>query len=301
MLILGMGTEATIFFLSALDEPAKDYKWEKVYPELEIFDDEEAAFERLNRIKNGETPSHRRKMASQRKAMSQLGYADDENEAAPAIANNTAAAATYNSASPAEGVAMTTEGEGITIPTGFVPAQGTVMTGFVASSSPLTEEQTKEAAEATQQYVTRLTSVTEALSHLETAVSSLSSTENSADQMATLGRNIQGLNSLLEMQVKNLSNQIGALDEVNRQLQSLHALFENGQADSYRIRTETDRMANTLHGLNEVYTRMLGAMTIGYNAAPNQMQGMYQPPMGGAPYAGGNNGYPSQPYTNGTR
>ncbi len=53
ILIVGMGTEAVIFFLSAFDEPAKDYKWEKVYPELDIPNDEEAAIARLERIKDG--------------------------------------------------------------------------------------------------------------------------------------------------------------------------------------------------------------------------------------------------------
>ena len=53
ILIVGMGTEAAIFFLSAFDEPAKDYKWEKVYPELDIPNDEEAALARLERIKEG--------------------------------------------------------------------------------------------------------------------------------------------------------------------------------------------------------------------------------------------------------
>jgi len=34
LLILGMGTEAVIFFLSAFDAPSEDYEWEKVYPAL---------------------------------------------------------------------------------------------------------------------------------------------------------------------------------------------------------------------------------------------------------------------------
>ncbi len=34
LLILGMGTEALIFFLSAFDAPKEDYEWEKVYPSL---------------------------------------------------------------------------------------------------------------------------------------------------------------------------------------------------------------------------------------------------------------------------
>ena len=32
MLIVGMGTEALIFFMSAWEKPPKDYKWERAYP-----------------------------------------------------------------------------------------------------------------------------------------------------------------------------------------------------------------------------------------------------------------------------
>lgn len=35
MLILGLTTEAVIFFISAFEAPAKDYDWSLVYPELE--------------------------------------------------------------------------------------------------------------------------------------------------------------------------------------------------------------------------------------------------------------------------
>ena len=60
MLIIGMGTEAVIFFLSAFDTPARDCKWEKVYPELDIPNKEEAARNRLDRMKDG-VPEPRRR------------------------------------------------------------------------------------------------------------------------------------------------------------------------------------------------------------------------------------------------
>ena len=41
MLIIGLGTEAFIFFMSAFEPPHKDPKWELVYPEL-ADDDAEA-------------------------------------------------------------------------------------------------------------------------------------------------------------------------------------------------------------------------------------------------------------------
>lgn len=34
LLLIGMTTEVVVFFLSGFDEPARDYKWERVFPEL---------------------------------------------------------------------------------------------------------------------------------------------------------------------------------------------------------------------------------------------------------------------------
>ena len=35
LLCIGMGTEVLIFILNALDRPARDYDWEKVFPQLD--------------------------------------------------------------------------------------------------------------------------------------------------------------------------------------------------------------------------------------------------------------------------
>ena len=43
MLIVGLGTEAVIFFLSAFEKPHADPKWELVYPELAVDDADPAA------------------------------------------------------------------------------------------------------------------------------------------------------------------------------------------------------------------------------------------------------------------
>ena len=38
MLIIGLTTEAVIFFISAFESPSKDYDWSLVYPELSTLD-----------------------------------------------------------------------------------------------------------------------------------------------------------------------------------------------------------------------------------------------------------------------
>ena len=251
MLILGMGTEAVIFALSAFDEPAKDYKWEKVYPELDIPNSEEAALERLERMKDG-TPAPRRHTAA------------------------------------TEGV----NGGNITIiGGGTMPAGGTVVIGggvaegqgmaagvAAMGNAPLTAngnvgvspEQVDQVTQATENYVKQLNEFSLALSKLQSTMSTLETTTDYADQMATLNRNVQGLNTIYEIQLKSISSQLGTIEQVNQGLNNIRSLYESGQNDSFRIRQETDQLARNLQLLNEVYARMIQAMTSGYGFQPAQ-------------------------------
>ncbi|MBR5716008.1 MAG: gliding motility protein GldL [Bacteroidales bacterium] len=253
MLIIGMGTEAVIFFLSAFDTPARDYKWEKVYPELDIPNKEEAARERLDRMKDGTNESRRRSSET-----------------------NTGSGT----------------GGNVTIIGGGMPAGGTIVVGGGSpatggTSAPLvasgnvgvTPEQADQVTEATEKYVKQLNEISVALSKLQETMAALDTTTNYAEQMATLNRNIQGLNTIYEIQLKSVSSQLGTIEMVNQGLNNIRALYENGQNDSFRIRQETDQMTRNLQQLNEVYARMLQAMTVGYGLQAQAQQPMQQPTM----------------------
>lgn len=248
MLIIGMGTEAVIFFLSAFDTPARDYKWEKVYPELDIPNKEEAARNRLDRMKDG-TPEPRRRGTD-------------------ANTGNVAGNVTII------GGGMPTGG---TIVVGGSPATGTAAAfggnpnnvdgtaHLVASGNVgVTPEQADQVTEATEKYVKQLNEISAALSKLQETMAALETTTTYAEQMATLNRNVQGLNTIYEIQLKSVSAQLGTIEQVNQGLNNIRALYESGQNDSFRIRQETDQMTRNLQQLNEVYARMLQAMTAGY-------------------------------------
>ena len=56
MLILGMGTEALIFFMSAFEKKPKDYKWERAYPGIldpeDVEDDNITVTQQLDQMLN---------------------------------------------------------------------------------------------------------------------------------------------------------------------------------------------------------------------------------------------------------
>lgn len=254
MLILGMGTEAVIFALSAFDEPAKDYKWEKVYPELDIPNSEEAALERLERMKDG-TPAPR--------------HHSSENT------GNGGSVTIIGSGVPTGGTVVI----GATGNAGVAGSEAAAFTAPLPTGS-LTPEQSTEVAQATEKYVRQLNEISSTLAKLQESMASLEGTQGYAEQMANLNRNVQGLNTIYEIQLKSVSAQLGTIEQVNQGLNNIRSLYENGQNDSFRIRQETDQLARNLQQLNEVYARMLQAMTAGYGFAPQQP---YQQPQQAQP------------------
>ncbi len=186
ILIVGMGTEAIIFFLSAFDEPAKDYKWEKVYPELDIPNEEEAAIARLERIKEG---------------------------------GNTASANPVAASNGPTGNVTIIGGGAPVAAASVAPVNGSSAASAVPTIAPFNVN-TEDVNDATQKYVEQLKSISE--------------------QMTALNRSVQGLDAIYEVQLKSVSSQLGSVEQVSQQ---------------------TQQLVQNLQQLNEVYGRMIKAMT----------------------------------------
>lgn len=188
ILIIGMGTEAVIFFLSAFDEPAKDYKWEKVYPELDIPNEEEAAIARLERIKEG------------------------VNTDAPVAATNGSAGnvTIIGGGIPANGTIVVGGGASSVNAAPSVNS-ASAANSIVASNITPFNVNTEEVNDATQKYVEQLKSISEQMTalnrsvqgldaiyevQLKSASSQLGSVEQVTEQTKQLVQNLQQLNEL---------------------------------------------------------------------------------------------------------
>ncbi len=137
---------------------------------------------------------------------------------------------------------------------------------------------------ATQQYLEQLSSMSENMQKFSSVTNSLtdvsdvllnsykSITDNSdginqssrgyVHQMEALNRNISGLNTIYEIQLKSVSSQIDAIERINSGLMRIKDLYEGSIVDSSVFRSETEKMAQQLHALNGVYNRLLNAMTM---------------------------------------
>jgi uncharacterized protein YukE len=250
MLILGMGTEAVIFFISAFDEPAREPNWENVYPGI-----------------YNKTLTVEEKMAIADRRAKQEAALERVAESAGAVGGG---ATIVGGNIPAGGTIVI--GSGVTATEGgatFAASGTPVAGGNVSGKAPLvasgnigvTPEQADQVTAATQKYVNQLNDISASLEKLSAAMSGVGSNDNYAEQISQLNRNIQGLNTMYEIQLKSVSSQLSTIEEVNRGLNNIRSLYENGANDSYKIRQESDQLARNLQQLNEVYARMLQAMT----------------------------------------
>jgi gliding motility-associated protein GldL len=110
-------------------------------------------------------------------------------------------------------------------------------------------------------------------------------------QMSKLNENVSGLNQFYETQLSGLRSQMETVYQINAGLNRIRDLYDSSIVDSAAFRNENERMAQLLTQLNQVYSRLLQAMTVniqGGGYPPAGQSGYQQPPyQGGYPPQGG--------------
>lgn len=228
LLSIGMGTEVLMFVLTAFDRPPKEYHWEDVFPALKG------------------TPQ---------------GAEEAPEGVAEALRDNPVLKQQGVVAAPVVNAAVTS-------------VQG----------MPQTDATVSGVEDITKTYIERMASVAADMDRLHAVTSTLAQasetllesfraiTENSAaisesshgyvTQMQNLDRNIAGLNTIYEVQLRGVSSQVDAIDRVNRGIKDMRDMYEKSAAQSVRYCEETERMARYMQQLNSIYERMVEAMTV---------------------------------------
>ncbi len=247
ILLIGMVTEAFIFFLSAFDRPSKDYKWEEVYPVLATDNGRE----------EGDEDSSTRGTSAPR--IQGAGGT----VIIGGVGGNSNAAASSN---------------GTTI-SGAVIGGSAIVGGTVADSTEVVDasekyaEQLKKASENMEKFAGITDSLAQTSNALLSSFQSINdnsqglgnNTQGYISQMETLNRNLAGLNTIYEIQLKGVSGQINTIEQINAGLDRIKNLYNGSLVDSSIFKNETEKMAQQLAELNRVYARLLQAMTVNMN------------------------------------
>lgn len=238
LLSIGMGTEVLMFILTAFDRPPKQYNWEEVFP----------VFETKN-------PDDRPDLKS--------GHG--------VVINGTAGTVVAADASVVAGNQAPGNASVISAPANLAEATQDYMQQMADMA-----EQMKQLRETTE----ALNKVSDVLLQSYSAVTQNSDDISSAsqgyvDQMKDLSRNIGGLNTIYEIQLKSVASQLDSIDRVNRGIKDIRDMYEKGSQQSAQYCAEVEKMTRYMQQLNAVYEKMITAMTIN----------MYRPMMGADPNA----------------
>lgn len=114
--------------------------------------------------------------------------------------------------------------------------------GLLASAQAANAPEVEDAIEA---YVDQLQQLTEVLGKVREQAGRMT---QDSEEMVNLNRTLTGINTIYEMQLKSVSQQVGTIDQINDQ---------------------TRKMAKQIEELNGVYARMIEALTVNMpKAAP---------------------------------
>lgn len=286
ILFVAMITEAAVFFISAFERPNDEYHWEDVFPVLK-----------------SKNPLDRPDFSKGSKANGGNGIQ------VGGVVMNMGNDMSFNTSAVSGAAAAASLGLNVT------EEDTRNLSDSIKKLSGAAEQISKmaELTEATQKYLEQLSSMSEQMEKFSQVTNSLTSasdtllnayqhisdnsdgiSQNSkgyVQQMEALNQNISGLNAVYEAQLRSISMQIENIEQINAGLSRIKDMYNGSVVDSSVFRSETEKMTQQLAQLNQVYSRLLQAMTV--NMAPQQpmyQQQPYQQPMYQQPY-----GY-QQPY-----
>lgn len=235
MLFIGMGTEVVVFFLSAFDRP-----FEK--GSIEINDDLVAETPDSNNDNSEETQAATSTVSGSAAIGGTIVIAGGNSSATASTEQGSNEPATSPFV-PSEGLQAAASAQGL-------PGNSLLDIIRLANEELLQRAQsslTPEMEEASKQYVEKLQLLTETLDRVEKQSARLTT---DSEEMTNLNRTLTGINTVYELQLKSVSQQIGTIDSINEQ---------------------TRHMAAQIEELNGVYSRMIKALTVNMKNAANTM------------------------------
>lgn len=251
MLFLGMGTEVFVFFISAFDRP-----FDKTADGREIPTRVTEEYLESGKV----TYSQDEQEAAEHEAEEE-GYAANAasgaSHAGPAVIFTSGSVAQQSQADASADISSVSQEGGSSSEESndkpsqvaqAVPAQGVSAAGATIVGTPnyvpqMSAEEAEKLNEAQSSYVDELKELVETLKKVNEQSARLT---RDSEEMENLNRTLTGISKVYEMQLKGASQQIGTIDQINDQ---------------------SRRMAQQIEQLNQIYARMIEAMTVNMRAA----------------------------------
>ena len=238
MLIIGMGTETVIFFLSAFEPPHVEFDWTLVYPQLAGMEGGEginskSAIDNINNLDLATIPEAEDPLTAR------LDKMLEDAKITPELIERL--------------------GKGME----NLADSAQAMNGM-ASAAASTDKFVNTLDDASDA-VSNLKQATEAVNTLttiyqETAQALTSGDASYADEMKKLASSLASVNAMYEMQLQTSTSQLEATKVVEERIQNMMSHFADSAEGVLQYKDQIDALTRKVAELNNVYGNMLAAM-----------------------------------------
>lgn len=278
MLIVGMGTEVIIFFLSAFEPPHEMPDWSLVYPELVGLETNEprghkgggaGGSDLAALVQSGHLePQIVEKLSEGLKKLSTTtGQLADLSDATLATENYLqsmkSASQSVNSLSESQkssvqGLEQLTRSYSVTAKA--VNESGEKFAGELAGAG---QSFVADIQKSGQQLGTSYKNLGDAMSVQVNQMTSGS--DEYSQQMATANEHLSAINALYELQIKNFNTQMTASQNVTKGFGEINQELSQSVNDTKAYKEELGKLSSTISELNTIYGNMLNAMSMSGN------------------------------------
>lgn len=238
MLFIGMGTEVFVFFISAFDRPfdkTADGRDLPTYMTEEYLASGKVTYSR------GEQQAAE-ELAEEQSRMDGAAVAGAQGGSTVIFAGGSAGQSSQAATASVAGQPLDEE-QLQAVQDAAAGVAGATVVGTPNYVPQMSAEDAEKLNEAQSSYVDELKELVETLKKVNEQSARLT---RDSEEMENLNRTLTGISRVYEMQLKGASQQIGTIDQINDQ---------------------TRRMAQQIEQLNQIYARMIEAMTVNMRAA----------------------------------
>ncbi|MBA3970929.1 MAG: gliding motility protein GldL [Bacteroidetes bacterium] len=221
MLVVGLSTEAVIFFFSAFEPPHEEVDWSLVYPELAGMHGEEVEHKQIEEDKGSLTE--------------QLDNMLEEAKIGPEL--------------------MASLGDGLRSLSDQAGKLNNITDASVATNEYVTSVQS--AAKNVDSLSGAYSKAAESLMGL---VVSGDDSANLGDQIVKVSKNLSALNASYELQLQGSSEHLKATSKFYGGLENLMQNLNDSVDDTKRYKEQIAQLSSNLESLNTIYGNMLTAM-----------------------------------------
>lgn len=252
MLVIGLLTEALIFFFSAFEPLHEEIDWTLVYPELAGLDEieENVKVSKTESVAKGKTAIERFDELLEKSGGENLF---EKLGASLGALNNTAK--------------NLTDISDATVATDNYAKSMNAAAGSVGNLINTYEKSAESINGATSKIANSISTSGESY---QTLISGLNSSFESIGKNATeqskqqelLAKNLSALNSVYEMQLKNSDSNLQATEHITSGINKIMQDLKDTASDVAQYKDEISKLSKNLAALNTVYGNMLSAMNV---------------------------------------